>query len=185
VVAFVTADAKLAPAANTSVVSVTNTGVALTWTRAVQSNVQRGTAEVWWAFTTPAHASMTVRANLSDTIPASMTVMAFTGAAPSLVGAASLAASGPNGAPTGTLQTTQSNSLVIGAGVDWDANHANLAPAAGQTLVNLFAPAGNDTYWVQSAGAVPAAGTNVTISDTYPGALTDRWNLALIEIRRQ
>jgi hypothetical protein len=125
-----------------------------------------------------------VTAVLSNSEAASMTVMTFTGAAPSLTGAASRAASAPSGQPSASLVTTRGNSLVIGVGTDWDAPRVMTAPA-GQTIVNQFRPPVGDTYWVQRAtNAVPAAGTTVTISDTYGASMPDRWNLALIEIRR-
>jgi len=184
-VAFVSADAPPAGVGpNTVVNSITNTGTALTWTRSVRSNVQLGTAEIWWAFTTPAHAAMTVTANLNNPEAASLTVMAFTGAASSLVGAASGAFNGPSGAPTGTVTTTKPNSYVVAVGTDWDSPR-NMNPAAGQVIVSQFNPTQGDTYWVQRTNPIGAAGTNVTIRSTYPGALTDRWNLAVVEIRQQ
>ena len=181
-VALVSADGP-ATGANTIVDHVDNSGTVLTWTRAVRSNVQLGTAEVWWAFTTPAHASMTVTATLSQPQAASMTVMAFTGAAPSLVGAASLDANAASGAPAASLTTTRANSWVIGVGTDWDAARVMVA-GPGQTIMNQFRPIVGDTYWTQrTTNPVAAAGTSVTISDTYGVAMPDRWNLALIEIR--
>ena len=183
-VAFISADAPV-DGVNTIVNGINNTGTALTWTRAVRANAQLGTAEIWWAFITPAHASMTVTAVLNNSEPASMTVMGFTGAVPSLVGAASLAASGPNGAPSGTLVTTRANSLVFGVGTDWDSART-MVPRAGQTMVNQFNTPNGDTYWLQrTSPPVAAAGTSVTIGDSYGTLMPDRWNLALIEIRKQ
>jgi len=183
IVAFISADAPV-DGVNTVVNNMTNTGAVLTWNRAVQSNAQLGTAEIWYAFTTTARASSTVTAVLNNSEAASMTVMTFTGAAPSLVGAASLAASGVGGAPTGSVATTRANSLVIGVGTDWDAPRVMTA-AAGQTIVNQFRPTVGDTYWVQRTGApVTAAGTAVTIRSTYGATMPDRWNLAVVEIRR-
>jgi hypothetical protein len=185
IVAFIAADGPVG-AANTIVNSVTNIGgTALTWTRQVRSNVQLGTAEIWTAFTTPAHASMTVRAVLNNDMASTIAVMMFSGADPSMVGAARLAANAPTGAPTASIVTTRSNSLVFGVGVDWDRPRAMIA-GANQTRLHLFRPDVGDTYWVQRVNdAVLAAGTSATISDTYSGAMTDRWNMALIEIRRR
>jgi beta-lactam-binding protein with PASTA domain/Ca2+-binding RTX toxin-like protein len=183
-VAFVSADAPPAGVGpNTVVNTITNTGAALTWTRAVRSNVQLGTAEIWWAFTTPAHASMTVTANLNNPEAASLTVMAFTGAASSLVGAASGAFNAASGAPTGSVVTTRNDSIVVGVGTDWDAPRV-MAPFTGQVMVNQFNPTQGDTYWVQRTNSIPAAGTRITINDTYGTTMPDRWNLAVIEIRR-
>jgi hypothetical protein len=183
IVAFVSADGPV-DAPNTIVNRMANTGIPLTWTRAVRSNVQLGTAEIWWAFTPTARTLTTATAVLNNSEPASMTVMTFTGAAPSLVGAASVAASAPSGQPSASLVTTRGNSLVIGVGTDWDSPRILTAPA-GQTIVNQFRPPVGDTYWVQrTANPVTAAGTAVTISDTYGASMPDRWNMALIEIRR-
>jgi len=184
-VAFVSTDAPdpcCAP--NTNVTGVTNTTGALTWTRAVRSNAQLGTAEVWWAFAPTAHTGMTVTASLNNPVAASMTVMAFTGAASSLVGAANGVFSAASGAPTGTVVTTRPNSYVIGVGTDWDSPRV-MSPAAGQVIVNQFNPTQGDTYWTQRTNPIGAAGTSVTIRSTYPGAMTDRWNLAVVEIRQQ
>ncbi|WP_437581544.1 peroxidase family protein [Sorangium sp. So ce887] len=83
--------------AGTTVTGITNTGVPLTWTKAARWNSRRGTAEVWWAHTTPAHARMTVTANLSQFQPAALVVMAFANADPSSL--AEILAGGVNGAP--------------------------------------------------------------------------------------
>ncbi len=182
-VAFISADAPV-DGVNTVVNGVNNSGAALTWTRAVRSNAQLGTAEIWWAFTTPAHASMTVTAVMNNSEAASMTVMGFTGAMPSLVGAASLAASAAKGAPTATMVTTRANSLVVGVGTDWD-NARTMTPAAGQLLVNSFNTPNGDTYWVQRTSPITASGTSVTIRDSYATLMPDRWNIAAVEIRKQ
>jgi beta-lactam-binding protein with PASTA domain len=184
-VAFVSTDAPdpcCAP--NTVVNSVTNSSGALTWTRAVRSNVQLGTAEVWWAFSPAAHAPMLVTATTNNAVASQLVVMTFTGAASSLVGAASLAANSASGAPSAVLTTTRADSYVIAVGTDWDAPRV-MTPAAGQTIVNQFNPLVGDTYWVQrTTTPVALPGSNITISDTYGAVMPDRWNLALIEIRR-
>ena len=151
---------------NTVVNAVTNNGTALTWTRAVRSNVQLGTSEIWWAFTPVAHATMNVTATTNNPVAASLTVMAFTGAASSLVGAATAAANGPSGPPVASLVTTRANSIVIGVGNDWDGPRV-MIPGTGQTMINQFNPAVGDTYWMQRSGVIPAGNTNVTINDSY------------------
>ena len=184
-VALISADGAAATRTNNAVSRVTNTGVALNWTRSVRANGQRGTAEVWWAFTTPAHASMTVTARLNQATGASMTVMAITNAAPSLAGAGTTSASGPNGAPTGALTTTRDFSLVLGVGTLQGPSHV-MSAAAGQVIVRQFNPANTgDTYWSQrTAVNPPAAGTGVTVSATYGATMPDQWNLAAVEIRQ-
>jgi beta-lactam-binding protein with PASTA domain len=187
-VAFISADAVPAGAGvNTIVNSINNNASlpALTWTRAARANVQRGTAEVWWAFSPTARASMTATAVLNSSQVASMTIVGFQGAANSLVGAASITANNPTGNPTqpsATITTTRANSWVYGVGVDWDLGRV-LTPSANATMVNQVISASNDTYWVeritnpQVLGGVP-----VTIGAT--GTTTDRWNFAVIEIRQ-
>src|SRR5436305_819588 len=135
----------------------------MTWTRAVRSNAQLGTAEVWWAFTPVVRSGMNVTARLNNSVAASLTVMAFTNAASSLVGAAAVAANAASGAPSATLITTRADSYVIGVGTDWDAPRV-MTPAAGQTIVNQFTPTVGDTYWVQRTNPVPAAGPDASIA---------------------
>jgi hypothetical protein len=149
----------------------------------VRSNAQLGTAEIWYAFTPTARSSSTVTAVLNNSEAASMTVMTFTGAAPSP--GASLAVSGVGGAPTGTVLTSRANSLVLAVGTDWDAPRVMTA-AAGQQIVNQFRPPVGDTYWVErTSSPVRVAGSAVTMRSTYGTTMPDRWNLAVIEIRRQ
>ena len=184
-VAFVAADANPA-GPNTTVTGVTNTGTPLTWTRATGTTAasQLGMAEIWWAYSTSAQSLINVSATLSSAKASSMTVTAFTGADPSLIGEGTAVVSAASGAPTASLTTTRGNSLVFGVGVDFS-NGRTMVAGAGQTRLNQFVPTVNDTYWVQRVAApVVTAGSTATISDTYAGAMTDMWNLALIEIRR-
>jgi hypothetical protein len=182
-VALIAGDANPA-GPNTFVTGITNTGVPLAWTKAAGTTATSplGMAEVWWAYSTSAQ-STNVTAALSSSKASMMTVTAFTGAATSLVGAASIVASGPPGAPSATIVTTRPNSLVYGVGVDYS-NGRTMVAGAGQTkFAAQFVPAVNDTYWVQSRNApIAAAGSPATINDTY-GAVTDLWNLVVIEIR--
>jgi hypothetical protein len=170
--------------ANTTVTGVTNTGGALTWTRAVVTNVQQGTAEIWWAYATTA-LSGTVTATMSQSVASrSITVVSFIGAAS---GADAIGATGSGnamaGAPTASLLTTRANSWVFGVGNDWTAQIAR-TPGAGQTLVHQFLSPTADTYWVQSqASTTPLAGTAITINDTAPTG--DLYNLSIVEIRTQ
>lgn len=83
--------------AGATITGVTNTGAPLTWTKAAGWSGRLGTAEIWWAHTASAHDSMTVTATLSRPQPASLVVMAFTNADPSLV--EEILAGGINGPP--------------------------------------------------------------------------------------
>ncbi|MEO8679032.1 MAG: choice-of-anchor D domain-containing protein [Vicinamibacterales bacterium] len=180
-VAFVSADAP-ATGSNTVVNQVTDVA-GLTWTNAVRSNAQRGTAEIWWAYSAAARANGTVTAALSANQAASITVVAFSGAASSLAACPTCAFNGASGAPTGSLTTTGADSLVFAVGTDWS-NPRTLVPGADQGIVHRFAPTVGDTYWVQRTNAAAASGTSVTMSDTYsPLPMTDVWNLAVIEIK--
>jgi FtsP/CotA-like multicopper oxidase with cupredoxin domain len=170
------------PSLNTTVTGITNTGGALTWTRAVITNGQPGTAEIWWAYAT-ARMTGTVTATLSQSVASrSITVVSFTGTA---AGAAAIGATGGHssatGAPSASLVTTRANSWVFGAGNDWTLPIARTL-GAGQTLVQQYLASTNDTYWVQrQTASTPAAGTTVTINDTAP--TTDMSNLSIVEIR--
>src|SRR5262249_45123456 len=181
-VAMISTDAPSTPP-NTIVNGINNTGTALTWTRAVRSNVQLGTAEIWWAFTPVAHASMTATAVLNNSETASLTVMGFTGAVPNLTGAASLAANAAQGAPNATITTTSANSLVIAVGTDWDSART-MTPAAGQALVNAFNTPNGDTYWVQQTSLpVTAAGTAVARAARHAPLLPAPRHPAALETR--
>jgi hypothetical protein len=126
----------------------------------------------------------TVTANLSQWAATSITVMSFknvdtTGNGAGAIGATG-GASAPTGAPTASLVTTRSGSMVLGAGNDWDGMAARTV-GAGQTLVSQFLGTDGDTFWVQrTTNTVPAAGTTVTINDTAP--TNHQWNLVIVEI---
>jgi hypothetical protein len=114
-----------------------------------------------------------------------MTVMSFTGVnTTGTSGSGAIGATGTGnanpGAPTASLVTTKTNSLVVGVGNDWDRATARTA-GANQTIVHQFISVGSgDTYWVQSANTPVASGTVVTISDTAP--VNDRYNLSICEV---
>jgi len=177
---FVAADAK-SPG-----MSVTNvTGASLTWAVVRRTNVQLGTAEIWCAFAPTKLSNVTVRANLSQSVAASITVVSFTGVDTSgMSGSGAIGATGGNnanpGAPTASLVTTRNNSWVFGVGNDFDQAIPRTVPS-GQSMVNQYLAKVGDTYWVQRQNAPTAAsGTTVTINDTAPA--TDRYNLTIVEV---
>jgi len=179
--AFVATDARGSGMTVTGV-----TGGGLTWVLVRRTNAQLGTAEVWRAFATGPLAGFTVRANLSQSVAASITVVGFTGADASgsngagAIGATAGASAG-SGAPGASLVTTRDNSWVFGVGNDYDRAVARTLPA-GQTLVSQYLATVGDTYWVQQQSApTAAAGTAVAINDTAP--TTDRYNLSIVEVR--
>ena len=179
VLAFISTDALSA--------GITATGVSgggLTWTLVQRTNVQMGTAEIWSAFAPSPLTNVTVTANLSQSVTASMTVMSFSGVDATNNGAGAIgaksSANATSGAPSASLITTRNNSLVLGVGNDWDAATARTL-GANQSLVHQLLSTNGDTYWVQRQTATtPLSGTTVAISDTAPTG--DRWNLSLLEI---
>jgi hypothetical protein len=157
------------------------TGGGLTWTMRQRANAQAGTAEIWTAVAAAKLTNVVVTATRSgSSAQGAITVAAFTGADTS-VAPPGASANASTGAPTVAVTTTRAGSWVWGVGDDWDRATARTV-GGGQAMVDEFlAPAG-DTFWVQRQGAVtPASGTRVTINDTAP--ITDRWNLAAIEVR--
>jgi hypothetical protein len=169
---------------NTVVSSVTGAG--LTWALVVRTNTQSGTSEIWRTFAPSSLTNVTVRATLSRSVAASMTVMSFKGVPTTggtngsqAIGAIGRGNARP-GAPTASLVTTRNNSWVFGVGNDYD-NAISRTLGSGQTMVHQnLSPAG-DTYWVQRRNnPTPASGTTVTIDDTAPTG--DRYNLSICEI---
>jgi hypothetical protein len=168
--------------------NITVTGVAgggLTWALVVRSNTQRGTSEIWRAFSAAALTNVTVTATLSKSVNSSLAVMTFTGVDTSgtngsgAIGATASTSSNA-GAPTASLKTTRNNSLVVGVGNDYD-NPIARTLGSGQTLIHQFLSPTGDTYWMQrQTSLTPASGTNVTINDTAPAG--DQYNLAICEI---
>jgi Bacterial Ig domain/Lysyl oxidase len=176
----------LATDGNSSGITVTSvTGANLTWVLVRRTNLQLGTTEIWRAFAPTGLSNVTVRANLSQSVAASITIVGFTGIDTSgTSGSGAIGATGSNnanpGAPTASLITTRNNSWVFGVGNDWDRATARTL-GANQTMVNQYLASVGDTYWVQRQNAPTAlSGTSVTINDTAP--TNDRFNLTIVEV---
>ncbi len=168
---------------NTTVTGVTGAG--LTWALVRRTNVQSGTAEIWRAFAPTSLAGVTVTATLSQSVVSSITVVSFSGAdgtgsnGSGAIGATATA-SATSGAPSASLVTSRSNSLVLGVGNDFDNAIARTA-GPGQSLVYQILTSTGDTYWVQRQNnTTPVSGTTVAINDTAPTG--DRYNLSLVEV---
>lgn len=180
--AFISTDAS-GGGSNAKVNSVSGGG--LTWTLVLRSSTQRGTAEIWRAFSATTLSGASVTASLSEKVSSSMTVMSFTGIDTSGTGGsgaigATKSANASSGAPTAQLVTTRNGSLVIGVGNDYD-NAIARTVGSGQTLVHQYLSPVGDTYWVQMENApTMLSGTTVVINDTAP--TSDRYNLAICEI---
>ena len=178
--AFVATDAK------SSGITVRGvTGGSLTWVLVRRTNTQLGTAEIWRAFAPARLSSATVKANLSQSVSASITVVSFTGIDTSGTnGSGAIGATGSGnanpGAPMASLVATRNNSWVFGVGNDWD-NAIQRTLGSNQTMVNQYLATVGDTYWVQRQNApMAASGTTVTLNDTAPS--TDRYNLTIVEV---
>jgi hypothetical protein len=115
---------------------------------------------------------------LSQSVAGSITIVSVAGAnAAAPIGAVG-GGSAATGAPTATITTVGTNSLVFGVGDDWDnATARTLGP--GQTMLNQYLATIGDTYWVQVTSS--AVSGSVTINDTAP--TTDRWNLSVVEVK--
>ena len=101
------------------------TGAGLTWTLAVRTNAQGGTAEIWKAFAPSALTNVSVTATFSQSSPSSsITITTFAGVDASNNGAsavgATASASSAKAAPSASLTTTRSGSWVLGVGTDYD-----------------------------------------------------------------
>ena len=159
--------------------SSTVSGAGLTWSLVRRSNAQPGTSEVWWALAPSSLNNVTVSALSSKTgFDQSLTVMALSGA----TGVGASAGVSTAGAPSVSLSTTAAGSWVVGTGNDWDRAEARTL-GAGQSMVHQWIDTRvGDTFWVQQlTAAVPATGTNVSISDTAP--TNHKINLTAVEIR--
>ncbi|WP_456508844.1 putative Ig domain-containing protein [Arthrobacter sp. TE12232] len=155
-------------------------GGGLTWTLRRRANAQAGTAEIWQAASPAPLTNVTITATQnSGSWQSAMTVVAFNNA--DTANGATAGAGAASGAPSASVTTTGAGSWVWGVGTDWDAARARTVGPA-QTLVDQYFPPAGDTYWVQrQTGLTATSGTVVAINDTAP--TTDRWNLAVIEIR--
>jgi hypothetical protein len=178
--AFVATDAKAAGITVTGV-----TGANLTWVLVRRTNAQLGTSEIWRAYAPSILSNVTVTASLSQSVPASITVVTFTGADATGVNGAgaignSASANASSGAPSASLVTTRNGSWVFGVGNDWDHAVTHTA-ASGQTVLHQYLATVGDTYWVQEQNSPTVlSGTTVFINDTAP--TTDRYNLTIAEV---
>lgn len=180
--AFVTSD--YISGRNSTVTKIA--GGSLTWVLVVRANRQNGTSEIWRALAPSPISGATVTATLSQAVTSSITIVGILGASTAgsngsdAIGSVA-AVSSHSGAPKASLTTTRANSLVFGAGNDWDKAVARI-PIPQQTMINEFFSYTGDTYWVQSTtNAVLLSDTVVTIGDTSPTG--DRFNLAICEVR--
>lgn len=178
--AFISTDAK---SAGITITGVTSTG--LTWVLVQRANAQMGTVEIWRAFASGALSNVAAKANISQSVAASITVMTFTGVDTSGVNGSGAignanAASASSGTPSVSLTTSHNGSWIVGVGNDWDRAVVR-TPGTNQSLVHQFLSSNGDTYWVQQQNnPIPLSGTQVSINDTAP--ISDRYNVSMVEI---
>jgi hypothetical protein len=181
--AMIGADVPSSGGTNNTITSVTGGG--LTWVLVRRTNTQRGSAEIWRAFAPGPLSNVTVTANLAISAASSITVMSFrgvntTGTNGSGAIGSTGSGNGTTGSPTASLVTTANNSLVVGAGEDWNAAPL-VTPGPNQTVVHQLPLNNLATFWAQRQNATTLAiGTTVTINDTAP--IDHMYNLTICEI---
>ena len=170
----------------TSTVSVSSmSGAGLNWVLVQRTNTQSGTAEIWRSFASATLSNVSVTANLSKSVYASITVMSFEGVDPSgtsgagAIGATA-SASSASGLPTASLTTTRDGSLVVGVGNDPTSGPVR-TPGVSQNIVSQDLAIGTSTSWVQTQiNRTPSSGALVTLNDLAPS--TDAYNMSAVEI---
>lgn len=174
IVAFISTDG---PNATGQTVVTGVSGGGLTWTAAVRNHTAKGEAAIYTAQASSILSNATITAGiLSSGYMSSMSIFAFKDA--------HTGATGTNGATTGaptvSLTTTDTKSMVYGVGHDWTSAIARTI-GTGQTMFHDVGLSDGDESWVQyKTAAVPNSGTVVTLNDTAP--TTDQYDFAAIEI---
>ena len=157
---------------------LTVSGAGLVWSLVMRVNTQPGSSEIWKAVAPAPLVGAAVSSTPSRAgYDQSLTVVSFSGAGGTGV---AVGASGVN-APSVSLTTTRTGSLVYGVGNDW-ARAVGRTVGANQALVHQWVDTGvGDTYWVQRLTfPTGGAGTVVQLNDTAP--TSGRWNLAAVEV---
>ena len=157
--AFVAADGP------TSGQTLTVSGAGLTWTRLVRVATQFGASEIWRATAAAPISNAIVMSTPSNTnYHQSLTVVIFSGSG----GTGAVASnSGINGAPTVSLTTTRSGSLVYAVGNDSDRAAARTL-GSNQTMVHQWVDtSAGDTLWVQSSTAPTGAAGSVVLVERH------------------
>lgn len=172
-VAFTSADG---PAAKQR---TTVSGGGLTWRLVRRADRVRGTAEIWSAYAPgPLNNAQVTSCLRHAGFDQLLTVVVFFGA----TGTGATGATGAfGGTPLVSLTTTAPGSVVYGVGEDYtNAVTPNAGP--NQAIDSFWQDLGpGETFWTQHQfGAIPDAGTTVTLSDLAPNG--DEWNMAAAEI---
>ena len=185
-VAFVSADGpqNVGAAGQASTVS----GGGLAWTLVTRANLQFGDAEIWTADAPAALPAAAITSTLlrhrtgNDYIHL-LRVVAFTGV--NGIGTSNAASGQTVAIATVSITAQAAGSVIYAVGEDWTNGVARTFPV-GQVQDVQMIGADLDTFWVQRtaapiAAAGPIAFTATSAAQPAPG---DRWNLAIIELKR-
>jgi hypothetical protein len=161
--------------------SFTNvSGAGLNFTLVKRANGQRGTAEVWYAYTQkPLKNAQITATRQNGSYQGMIRVVTFTGAAqtPGATGNGS----GMSGAPTVSLNTTVPNSIVLAVGNDPLAAVARKVGPNQRLTQQYLATRTKKTFWTQQQSAfLTTSGVSVTMNVTQP--TTNPWNMTAIEV---
>lgn len=155
------------------------TGAGLTFTLARRANLQKGTAEIWYAYSPNRLTNaQIVAARQNGSYQGLMRVVTFMGANQTI--GATAAGSG-KGLPSVSLTTTVAGSLVLGVGNDPTSSLVHTV-GPNQKLTQSYRVTGiNQSFWTQQQSVTnPTAGATVILDNTTPTA--DSWNMAAIEV---
>ena len=185
-VAFVSADGPQNVGAGGQ--ASTLSGGGLSWTLLARANLQFGDAEIWTADAPAALAGAAITSTLlrhrtgSDYIHL-VRLVAFTGV--SGIGASNVASGQTVAVASVSLNAQAAGSVIYAVGQDWTNGVTRTFPA-GQVQDVQMVGADLDTFWVQRTAAPIAAAGAITFTATSAtqAAPGDRWNFAIIELKR-
>jgi len=185
-VAFVSADGPQNVGAGGQ--ASTLSGGGLSWTLVARANLQFGDAEIWTADAPAALAGAAITSTLlrhrtgSDYIHL-VRLVAFTGV--SGIGASNVASGQTVAVASVSLNAQAAGSVIYAVGQDWTNGVTRTFPA-GQVQDVQMVGADLDTFWVQRTAAPIAAAGAITFTATSAtqAAPGDRWNFAIIELKR-
>lgn len=154
------------------------TGGNLVWTLVERANATGGTTEVWQAHAATRLTNVAVNAKLTRSgYDATITVVAYTGAADSV---RAVGSTGRSGNPSVTITPSAVGSLIWSVGHDWSTATAPTAPT-GVTFVHRFRDKRvKDYFWVQKNDLPTTDTSPVTVRNG--GITEDRWQLVAVEI---
>jgi beta-lactam-binding protein with PASTA domain len=184
-VAFVSADGPQNVGAGGQ--ASTLSGGGLSWTLVARANLQFGDAEIWTADAPAALAGAAITSTLlrhrtgSDYIHL-VRLVAFTGV--SGVGASNVASGQTVAVASVSLNAQAAGSVIYAVGQDWTNGVTRTFPA-GQVQDVQMVGADLDTFWVQrTAGRSPRRRDHLYRDQRIAAAPGDRWNFAIIELKR-